>query len=287
MKIRGRDIGVCSWSLQPKDPADLIAKVRSLGLEHVQLGLNEWISNPDRAFDPDFQLLKESGLKLTSTTVAFPGEDYTSIASLARSAGFVPDESWPARRDMAIRAANLTARLGLHALEFHIGFIPSSNDPMYSVLVDRVRDVATVMSKDGVDLLIETGQATGSELLQFLNDTNCRNVGVNFDPANMLIYGSGDSIDAIPILNRHIKHIHIKDAIVSPRPRVQWGTEVRLGAGQVNILEFLDTLDEIDYQGPMCIERESGADPIGDIRIAIEVLREAGLPDNDEPTQGA
>lgn len=282
MQIRGRNIGVCSWSLQPRDCQDLVAKVRSLGLEHVQLGLNHWMIDPEKPFDQDVQPLRDSGLQLTSTTISFPGEDYSTIAALARSAGFVPDEPWPFRREMAIRAGDLTAQLGLSSLEFHVGFIPFSSDPTYRVLVDRVREVATEIGKQNVNLLVETGQATGSEFLQFLNDTNCRNVGVNFDPANMLIYGSGDPIDAISILNRHIKHVHLKDALISPQPRVQWGTEVRLGTGKVNFAELFDALDEIDFEGPMCIERESGIDRLGDIRLAIDLLRQLESAEDDE-----
>lgn len=281
MRVRDRDIGVCSWSLQPKDTDDLISKVRSLGLEHFQLGLHEWVKREDGQLDTEIAKLKDSGLEITGTTVGFPGEDYSSIAVLARTAGFVPDEHWPGRRDLTIRASRLTARLGLDALEFHVGFIPSSSDPFYQVLVERVREVAMAMKDDDVDLLIETGQSTGSELLQFLNDTNCRNVGVNFDPANMLMYGSGDPIDAVAILNRHIGHVHVKDAIAPSQPRVQWGTEVRLGTGQVNVPELLDALDEVDYTGPMCIERETGTDRMGDIRAAIELLRASERPDEE------
>lgn len=282
MRVRDRDIGVCSWSLQPKDTDDLISKVRSLGLEHFQLGLHEWVKREDGQLDTEIAKLKDSGLEITGTTVGFPGEDYSSIAVLARTAGFVPDEHWPGRRDLTIRASRLTARLGLDALEFHVGFIPSSSDPFYQVLVERVREVAMAMKDDDVDLLIETGQSTGSELLQFLNDTNCRNVSVNFDPANLLLYGSGDPISAITILNRHIRHIHVKDAIAPAQPRVQWGTEVRFGTGQINVEEFLDALDEIDYDGAMCIERETGPDRMGDIRAAIRVLQDADWDDDED-----
>lgn len=282
MQVRGCDIGVCSWSLQPKDTADLISKVKSLELEHLQLGLHEWVTRDPGEFDGVIGQLKSSGLTLTSTTVGFPGEDYTSIAILARTAGFVPDEQWPARRELAIRASELTARLGLNALEFHIGFIPSPSDPFYPVLVERVRDVAMEMKGHGVDLLIETGQSTGSELLQFLNDTNCRNVAVNFDPANLLTYGSGDPIDAIAILGRHIRHIHLKDAIAPARPRVQWGTEAKLGTGQVNFAEMFDALEEIDYRGAMCVERESGNERMADIEASLDYLEGLDWDETEE-----
>jgi sugar phosphate isomerase/epimerase len=161
-------------------------------------------------------------------------------------------------------------------MEFHAGFIPTSSDPFYKTIVDRVREIATGLSQDNIDLLLETGQESASELLQFLNDLNCRNVGCNFDPANMILYGSGDPIEAISILGRHIKHVHAKDAVASNQPRMQFGKEVPLGHGQVGIQQFLDALDDVGYTGPLCIEREAGNDRLGDIRLAIEVLKESG-----------
>jgi len=126
-----------------------------------------------------------------------------------------------------------------------------------------------------VSVLAETGQEDASELLQFLNDTNCRNVGVNFDPANMILYGAGDPIDAIEILDRHIQHVHVKDAVPSAKPRVDWGKEVPFGAGEVGPEVFLDALDEIGYEGSLCIEREVGDDRIGAIKAGIQALRDA------------
>lgn len=275
MKAGGRDIAVCSWSLRPSSTPDLIAKVKQLGLSHVQVGLHDYVTHPLEQIQKDLQLIRDSGLTVTATSVGFPGEDYRSIAVLAKSAGFVPDETWPARRDLALKAGKITAKLGVGALEFHVGFIPSSSDPAYFTLVQRVREVAMQLVDDKVDLLMETGQATPSELLRFLNDTNCRNVAVNFDPANMLLYGCGDPIEAVQILSRHIQHLHVKDAVASSQPRLQWGTEVQLGKGQVDLFGLLDALDDIGYTGPLCVERESGDDRIGDILETIRVLRDA------------
>lgn len=273
MQVRGHDIGVCGWSLLPTDIADLISKVRQLGLTHVQLGLSQLLKKEDRA--DDIALLKKSGLTITSTSISFPEEDYSTIAIIRRTGGLVPDEFWEARRELAIRAGKLTADLGLKYLEFHIGFVPSSNDPFYKKLVDRVSEVGHAIGKVGVDLLMETGQESASELLQFLNDLNCRNIGVNFDPANMILYGSGEPIDAISILNRHIKHVHVKDAIASEQPRMEWGKEVLFGTGQVGVQPFLDALDDVEYEGVLSIERESGNDRLADIASAIRVLHKA------------
>src|SRR4051794_36035300 len=275
MQVRGHDIGVCSWSLHPRDTTELISRVKLCGLEHIQLALGPLLDKDDAARGADLEQIKASGLKLTATMIGFSGEDYTSIAIIRRTGGFVPDDLWTARRDLALRAGALSAELGVKNLTTHIGFVPPSSDPAYAVMVDRVSNVATSMARDGVNLLIETGQEEASELLQFLNDLNCRNVGVNYDPANMILYGAGDPIEAIKILNRHIQHAHVKDACPSQQPRMQWGKEVAFGTGEVDPLMFLDALDDIDYDGPLCIEREAGSDRIAAVRGAVDALKSA------------
>jgi sugar phosphate isomerase/epimerase len=127
-----------------------------------------------------------------------------------------------------------------------------------------------------MDLLMETGQESAPELLQFLNDLRCKNVKVNFDPANMILYGAGDPIEAIGILGRHIAHVHVKDATMSKQPSVDWGAEVPFGAGQVPAKDFLRALHDVGYRGPLVIEREAGATRMADIAFAIETLKSAG-----------
>ena len=104
------------------------------------------------------------------------------------------------------------------------------------------------------------------------------NVGVNFDPANMILYGSGNPVDAIRILGRHVHHVHIKDGIASAQPGTLWGEEVPFGKGQVNPLAFIESLRFGGYRGPLVIEREAGAHRVADVQHAIAVLRSVLVP---------
>ena len=137
----------------------------------------------------------------------------------------------------------------------------------------RVREVAAIFAGHGVDLLMETGQEPAEELRSFLEDLNAANVHVNFDPANMILYGAGDPIEAVRVLREHIRHVHVKDATASARPGVDWGEEVPFGSGQVGASRFLAALKEIGYAGPLAIEREAGIDRMGDAAKAIELLQ--------------
>src|SRR5687767_8171183 len=107
MKLHGHDIAVCSWSIQPRDMADLVAKVKALGVEHVQLALGELVMLDDKRKYHELGQLRASGLKLTAGMMAFPGEDYGSIALIRKTGGFVPDETWPLRKQLMTRAAAL------------------------------------------------------------------------------------------------------------------------------------------------------------------------------------
>jgi L-ribulose-5-phosphate 3-epimerase len=274
MKIKHRDIGVCSWSLRPADMGELLGHLRSLGLTHVQLALADLLSTDDARRATELTLLRESGVDVTATMISYPGEDYSTIAHIRRTGGLVPDELWPARRDLTIAAGGLARELGCQVLTTHIGFIPPPNDASYPVICKRLSEVLTSLGELGITLLMETGQEPASELLQFLNDLHAKNLGVNFDPANMILYGAGDPIDAIKTLGKHIKHVHVKDAVRSNMPGVEWGEEVAFGDGEVPHAQFLLALDSIGYTGPLVIEREAGDDRVEDVRYAIETLAE-------------
>jgi len=274
MELGGHIIGVCSWSLQPASVSDLIAKLKQLSIAHVHLGLDSLLAMDDAARDSEVALLKSSGVQLTAGMVGFRGEDYSKISIIKQTGGYVPDTHWLERREHTEQGARLAKQLGLTRLTTHMGFIPASSDPGYARMVERVNDVAKICADQGLQLLMETGQEGATELLQFLNDVPSRNVGINFDPANMILYGVGDPLEAIGILGRHIAHVHIKDARHSANPGSDWGTEVPFGSGEVPPGEFVGALHEANYTGPLVIEREGGTDRIGDVRFAIETLRQ-------------
>ena len=275
MNIGGHDIGVCSWSLRPKDAAQLVELVHQLGLQHVQLALQPLLFLDDKRKHSELGHLRGAGIKLTAGMVSFPGEDYSSIDAIRRTGGYVPDEQWDLRRRMSEQAAVLGTELGLKAITTHVGFIPHKGQPGYDKMLGRVREIARDFGGHGIELGMETGQESAAELLEFLDDLDTPNVFVNFDPANMILYGAGDPIDAIRTLGRHVRHVHVKDGTASNRPGQDWGEEVAFGTGQVGPKRFLAALDRAGYSGPLAIEREAGDQRVADVRAAIEALSAA------------
>ncbi len=253
--------------------SELVAMVRQLGLEHVQVSLNALLAADEALRESEMRVLLSSGLRITAGMLGFVGEDYSSIASIRKTGGLVPTSKFEERRAAAIEAAKLVRELGATSYSLHVGFIPASSAVDYDAVLNRIGDAVDAVGELGVTLLMETGQETASELLQFLNDLRRKNLLVNFDPANMVLYGAGDPIDAVRILGRHIGHVHLKDATLSDQPRMKWGNEVPFGSGMVRPRRLLDALDAAGYRGPLMIEREAGSDRLRDIQEALDSLK--------------
>ncbi len=262
-------LGVCNWSLQAD--VDVVAEVmNTLGIDHIHMAVR-----PALADDGDKYLaaVDERSWIITSTMIDFPQEDYSTLESIRVTGGIVPNEWWPANRDLFRRAVDVTADLGVTYLSMHAGFIDPRQPAEVRKLRDRIRCLADVAADRGVMLLMETGQETADELRRFLEDLDHRAVGVNFDPANMILYDKGDPIKAVQVLRPWIRHVHIKDAIRTETAGT-WGTEVPWGDGDVGAEVFLNVLKEVAYDGALAIERESGDDRVGDIAFAVERLRQ-------------
>lgn len=275
MNIGGHEIGVCSWSLHPKDMGDLIAQVKQAELSHVQLGLAGLSVLDERNKDAQIGQLKAAGITVTGGMVGFAGEDYSTIAKIRETGGFVPDNDWAQRRSITEQAAKLAQALGVPHISAHVGFVPPRGQAGYQKVVDRIRDVADLFGTYKLALLMETGQEKAEELLEFLHDLKRPNVFINFDPANMILYGAGEPIGAIKTLGQFIRHVHVKDATGSAKPGVEWGAEVPFGTGQVNHKAFIDALHGVGYRGPLCIEREAGNQRLADVKFAVETLKKA------------
>src|SRR4051812_29301431 len=100
MEIAGHPIGVCSWSLHPKDTADLVERMRQLGLSHLQLGVLNLVNADDKRKHFELGILRSANLTITATMIGFPGEDYSSIAAIKKTGGYVQDDQWDLRRQL-------------------------------------------------------------------------------------------------------------------------------------------------------------------------------------------
>ena len=267
-------IAVCSWSLQPTSPQDLVTKLAATGIRRVQLALDPLRDEP-AAWGNTPELFRQNGLSIVSGMFGCVGEDYSTLDTIRVTGGIAPDTTWEQNWTNIRATAALAQKLGLKLVTFHAGFLPhEENDPAFAKMLRRLSETADAFQAAGIVLGLETGQETAPVLVQLLQKLKRRNVGVNFDPANMILYGKGDPIAALRTLGPWIRQVHIKDARGTKVPGT-WGEEVAAGTGQVDWRAFFATLRELNYRGDFVIEREAGNQRVADIRTAKDVCAAA------------
>jgi len=219
-----------------------------------------------------------AGISVTAVFGGFDGESYADIATTARTVGLVPEATRAARLAEMKEIADFAKVLGCGTVALHIGFVPPDRkSPGYRGLLDTTRNLLDHLAKNSQQLNLETGQESADHLLEFINDVARDNLFINFDPANMILYGTGDPIEALKKVGRYVRSVHCKDAKwAAPDARgKQWGTEVPLGEGDVGMETYLRTLHSLGYAGPLTIEREIAHDrerQKADIGHAVRLL---------------
>jgi sugar phosphate isomerase/epimerase len=263
-------IGLCSWSVGPQDPQSLIEALRRLGIGTVQLALVPLVDEP-RSWGRAVDLLGAAGMRVASGMLAMAGEDYTTLESIRRTGGVRPDRDWPRNRERAFRAAQLAGEAGIGLVTFHAGFLDERrSDPARRRMIDRLREVAELFAEQGVTVALETGQESAATLIDVLEELGRPDMGVNFDPANMILYGMGDPVAALGQLAPHVRQVHVKDALPARQPG-SWGREVPAGQGAVDWEAFFEAALAIDPPVDFIIEREAGPDRERDIAAARDL----------------
>lgn len=269
-------IAVCSWSLQPSDPADLARKLAATGISRVQLALDPLRESP-AIWGNTEEILKEFGCHIASGMFGCVGEDYTTLESIRCTGGLTPDATWEQNLKNAKASALMAAKLGIRYITFHAGFIPhDASAPEYNIMLDRIQQVAEAFGSEGIAVGLETGQETAADLAAVLTKLHRPNVGVNFDPANMILYDKGNPIEALKTLGKWVRNVHIKDANRTKAPGT-WGTEEVAGTGQVDFPAFFRTLKEIGFKGEWVIEREAGTQRVEDIKTARQMVEKLAV----------
>lgn len=268
-------LGVCSWSLQPDSPEALLAAVAATGLSAVQLSLKAFhggglLGPRGWPLADTAKRLADAGIAVRSAMLSTRGEDYSSLQSIRRTGGVRPDEHWKANLAIARDDAKRCAELGVDLVSFHAGFLPhEAGDPLRASMLERLRAVVDAFAAHGVRVGLETGQETADTLLGVLAELDRPSAGVNFDPANMLLYGMGDPVDALARLAPHVFQVHVKDALPSATPG-EWGAEVPVGEGAVDWPAFFAVLASKAAPVDLMIEREAGDRRVADVRLAAE-----------------
>lgn len=275
--VRPLQVGLMFWTggVLGEDipPEEIVASVAALGVSCGQLGVHGAASLDADSASRWKGALESGGVEVVTAFMSFEGESYESIPACARTVGFVPPRTRAEREARALQVSDFARALGVPGIAAHIGCLPEDpSDPEHAAVLELVRRVCDRCAENGQTFALETGQEPAGALLEFLGAVDRTNLGVNFDPANMILYGSGEPMDALRTLGDHVLTVHCKDG-TWPEVQGEWGRETPLGDGDVGMERYVATLREIGYGGPLVIEREIvGEEQRADIRRAVALL---------------
>jgi sugar phosphate isomerase/epimerase len=272
--LKDMEIGVMFWA--EVDAVWTIRQVKSVGVRCGQLGIPPGLPLEGAAADWKAALEAE-GFTLVTVFAAYAGESYADIPSVRRTVGFIPPATRAEREARTYAISDFAAALGVGGIACHIGYIPEDPaNPDYIAVREMVRRVADYAGRHRQTFALETGQEPARVLLNFMRDVGRPNLRINFDPANMILYGTGDPIEALGVLAPHVISVHCKDGNWPPTDSPDaLGVERPLGEGAVGMERFLTKLREIGYRGTLNIEREveDQEQKWRDVKAAAELLQ--------------
>ena len=249
-----------------KDPDAAMAKVRDLGLPTSQVFVDEFETELVGKLR---QALEKHQIEATSLVVGGPGKEVWDFYQGPLTIGLVPRETRAARIAHIKKASDFAKQCGIQAVQTHCGFIPENpNDPVYKETIVAMKEVVGYCKNNGQNFRYETGQETPLTLVRAIQDVGFDNQGVNFDLANLILYGKANPVDAIELLGPYVQGIHAKDGMWPTNPK-ELGQEVPIGKGKVDFPRIIERLKQLNYRGAVTIEREiSGPKQVEDVRDA-------------------
>lgn len=221
------------------------------------------------------QEAESAGVRICAVWAGVPGPQVWNFKEGPITLGLIPEEYRAERLAALKRWADFAVWIGAPAIITHCGFIPENmTDPQYEPVVEAIREIAVYCKERGLEFWFETGQETPVVLLRTIERIGTGNLGINYDPANLIMYGKANPIDALDIIGPYIRNIHVKDGLY-PTDGENLGLEVKAGEGKVRYPEFVKKLLEMGFEGEWIIEREiHGEQQAIDIRSTVEALRQ-------------
>ena len=254
------------------DLTETFKRILSFGIPTCQLHCGS--EHVDEMFNPKKvkAAIAETGMEISAITAGFNGQHYDNVNGPA-TLGLVPPGLRPARVALMKHFSDVVSEVGIRDVVCHIGFIPDDDrSEVYKSFIDMMQDVCNYLKKNGQNALVETGCELPSTLRRAINDAGTGNLFVNFDTANVILYGMANPIDCVELFGEYILGCHMKDGVWPNRDEAL-GREVPLGEGKVNFPIVVRRMKEKGFKGPFTIEREvSGAAQAEGIRQAIAVL---------------
>lgn len=255
---------------------DLLAQMIDSGIQTVQVLANDESLHLMTEENAEMLLKTLDGkIRITSFWGGWSGKNVWNFTEGPTTLGLVPLEYRKQRMIDLKNGANFAKALGVHNMATHVGFIPENPcDSAYAGLVDAIKEIADFCGERDLFFNFETGQETPVALMRLLSDVGRKNLGVNLDPANLILYGKANPVDALDIYKDKVRGVHVKDGDYPVGDFYNLGRERVVGEGSVNYPVFLPKLLEGGYKGDLYIEREiTGKDRCEDIKKTITYIK--------------
>jgi len=243
-------LGVISAADNPEEDLKI---VRDLGFPACQLNVKSY--SPELAVRLSSSLEKYN-VKPISLICMGPGIYKWNLTEGPSTIGLVPRENRVARVDRLKQGIDFCKSAGIPAVHAHFGFIPENpKDILYMEFIETMKPIGEYALKQGIDIYFETGQETPVTLLRTLQDIGTGNLFVNYDTANLVMYGKANPLDGLKVIGRYVKSLHAKDGTYPVNPN-ELGKEVPIPGGEVNFPAIISSLKKLDFNGSIIIECE-------------------------------
>ena len=268
--MKTMEIGVLAKLRKGENP---FPAIRDLGLTTAQLQNWDMTNLTPETAEKVKEDIAESGIRLAAFWAGYTGKIVWNSFGGPETCGLVPRDQRARRVDELKRGADFAAMIGAPAIITHCGFIPENPmDPLYRETVDAIGEVARHCKGLGIGFWFESGQETPLTLLRTIEDIGLDNLGVNLDTANLILYGRGNPVDALEVVGKYVRNLHIKDGKF-PADGHSLGKEVPFGEGWADFDRIIQKLYSLGFTGELIIEREiSGPQQISDIQLAVRKL---------------
>ncbi len=243
------------------------------GFPSCQINIWDETLLTDETADHLRETARRYGVDISALWCGWGGPSVWNFREGPTTLGLVPVNLRADRLRTLKKGSDFARRMGTGQMITHVGFIPENpGDPVYAEVVEAVREIASFCRANGQAFLFETGQETPITLKRTIDDVGMDNVGVNLDPANLILYGKGNPVDALDVLGPYVRDVHAKDGLY-PTDGYHLGIETPIGQGRVDFPRLIRRLKDVGYDGPLTIEREiSGEEQTRDILRARDVL---------------
>jgi len=250
-------------------------KIKELELDCCQVSCWDNALYTDKVAEELLAAAKKYKVEITALWAGWSGPREWNFTHGPTTLGLVPPAYRAMRAKELLEAGDFAARLGVDSIVTHAGFLPENPcDEEFIGTVGVLRHICRKLKEKGINFLFETGQETPVTMLRTIEAIGCDNVGINFDTANLILYGKANSLDALDVFGKYVRNTHCKDGLY-PTSGSKLGVETKLGDGKANMPAIVEKLNALGYDGPYIIEREiSGDQQIADIVAARDLLRD-------------